>query len=234
MSSSPASSAPEDAAAMKETEVAVLVVERLRDDGWEVFQEVACAGSVADIVAVRKRITWIVEVKTKFSLDLVAQAVNWVKLGAASFVSIAYPRKTASAREQLITEILTERKIGRIIVGDRYNNIIPPQFIRRHRGHRINIRKHLFAAQKTSIAGSAHGGHWTPWKRTCEVLREHVYANPGCTMREAVEAINHHYMRDSTARACLLTQIRDGALEGIETKRDGRALTLHLKPQPPA
>lgn len=214
----------------KETDLAEKVVQWLRGDEWEVYQEVLCGGPVADIVAVKGRISWIVEVKTRFSLDLVAQADDWVRSGSARFVSIACPGPSDphSRRAGLIQRFLQERKIGMLHVGRFCRQVIAPSFIRRGKRNRRDIREHLYADQKSSIAGSTSGGHWTPWKRTCQAAREHISANPGCTIKEVVTALDHHYATDRSARVCLLSQIRDGTFDGIETKRDGRKLTLFV------
>jgi len=46
-------------------------------------------------------------------------------------------------------------------------------------------------------------------------------------MKQAVDAISHHYASDSTARSSLATWIREGVIDEVEIRREGRALRLY-------
>ncbi len=87
-----------------EVELARPVVAWLGDLGWEVFQEVSAGGSVADIVARRGPVLWVVEVKRSLGLSLLGQAHAWKR--RAHRVSVAVPagRDTTARRSSGNTE----------------------------------------------------------------------------------------------------------------------------------
>lgn len=74
-----------------ETEVARPVVEWLRAEGWEVYQEVSMgyADTTCDIVATSGSLLWAIEAKRSKTLALVDQARAW--LGYANLVSVVTP-----------------------------------------------------------------------------------------------------------------------------------------------
>lgn len=53
-----------------ESEMAAVLVEDLRERGWEVYQEVTVNGCACDIVATQGKIIWAIE--TKLSMGLFA------------------------------------------------------------------------------------------------------------------------------------------------------------------
>ena len=57
----------------------------------------------------------------------------------------------------------------------------------------------------------------------------HVRKYPGCTIRECVEAIEHHYPSNRAAQSSFAKYATMGVLEfrGIRTERDGRRYRLY-------
>lgn len=81
-----------------EAEIAAVIVQQLRTDGWAVHEEVTLGNgqSRADIVAVMDvgaclPVVRIIECKTTLSADLVAQALDWQRHGYAHFIEVAVP-----------------------------------------------------------------------------------------------------------------------------------------------
>ena len=81
-------------------------------------------------------------------------------------------------------------------------------------------------------AGAAGGGHWTPFKATCREVLAYVREHPGCTVKDLVAGIRHHYATPSAARAHLPRWIEDGKVPGVRLDRSGRRLTVHLADGP--
>jgi len=192
-----------------ETEVAAPIVTYLQEHHWEVFQEVRFGGPgepVADIVGRLQSpsgltLIWVIEAKTSLNIDLLSQAVAWIR--HANFVSIVTPNVRQSYRARdLIEWILSYHGIGRFTYGQygSTHEAIPTSL---HRLPKKTIQrwdKYLAVARKgTAPAGSAHGGYGTPFKETCRHLLHYVTYHPGCGLKEAIEAIPHHYSRHSTA-----------------------------------
>jgi len=72
-----------------ESELAALLVDVLKDWGWEVYQEVSGGCGVCDLVAKRGQIIWAIEAKLAFGLPVLEQAHRW--RFSAHYVSILLP-----------------------------------------------------------------------------------------------------------------------------------------------
>jgi len=209
----------------KETELGRHIKNSLIQDGWDVYCEVLYRGSVADIVAVKNGKILIVECKLSFGLTVMEQADHWRRLGCAHLVSVAVP--SASSFGLLICNWLG---LGVMTVSGDGNEVYernPPRFIRQANPERL--LKALKPEQKVAEAGSAGGGYWTPFKETVRNLERFVKANPGCTLKEAMDGIKHHYRTSSSARINMLHWIEAGKVPGVVVKRDGKAITLHRR-----
>jgi hypothetical protein len=224
---------------MLETELASKIIDWLKNQHWEVYQEVEPKGlnrGIADIVAVSGPITWIVEVKTSMSLALLEQAYTWK--GYANFISVAIPTAKRWSKGRAVAEaFLRNEGIGLIT----YN----PYMLgyRREDYHGINvmiqprINRKISLAVKNSLnehqkhyaqAGSANGRRWTPFNQTCLELQRIAKASPGISLKAAIDGIKHHYMTDSTARACIAKYLQmEGVVKGVRCEKDGRYVRLY-------
>jgi hypothetical protein len=230
---------------MKEVDVARPVVEWLRSQDYEVYQEVILGrgggDAVADIVAVQQEEVWIIETKTSLSWDVLAQADNRKRW--AHKVSVAVPVKKPKKLNRnnwskglyfagkhdvrRYTEKLLEGEaIGLLVVRDWMG---PPVFEQveasRPKG-RTNgmwapkLLDGLHEAQKNYVeAGSANGGHWTPYKETCKAVLEAVTSNPGIGTKDLVSIIKHHYASESSARSALAKRAQEGLIPGVEVRK---------------
>jgi hypothetical protein len=204
----------------KETDVARPVVEWFRDMGWEVYQEVE--GLNADIVAVLGRRIHIVECKRYLNFRVIRQAVH--RLGFANWVSVAAPLKDYCSEAKIILE---HYGIGCISVDGRWiSEQLAPRINRRPLP--AYVFRCLDDRQKTFCeAGSPGGASWSPFKRTCEMLRDIVELTPGIGLRAAIAAIKHHYANERSARTSLAHWIRLGKVRGIRAE-SGRDLKLYV------
>lgn len=203
-----------------EQDLAGLVVAWLTEQHWDVYQEVSTgySESRADIVAVQGPLSWIMEVKTCLSLDLMAQATDW--LGRANFVSIAVPLAKNSRSRAFAGQILRDRGIG-LIECDATAGVHQAKAPKLCRKVVRPIGEYLHEAQKTMApAGSARGGYHTPFAATCLAVTRFVTSNPGCTMRELVDGIEHHYGCDGTARSCLNHWLGTAKIVGVERRHE--------------
>jgi len=216
---------------MKETDVARPVVKWLREKGREVYQEVVLGqlASVADIVVEEPDSIWIIEAKTSLSWDLLAQAnsrKNW-----AERISVAVPsRKWKWKTRQYIEYLLRREGIGLIEVGKngRVHEVLRPEQSGKKALYSAKLRKSLHPAQKDFIeAGTAGGGHWTPFKETCKQALEAVTKNPGLPVKELVDSIQHHYRTDNSARSNLIKWGRKGVIPGVKVRQKGRKVLFY-------
>ena len=219
-----------------EVELARPVVAWLDDLGWEVFQEVSVGGSIADIVARRGPVLWVVEVKRTLGLSLLGQAHAWKR--RAHRVSVAVPVGRNTTARRFALHAAESEGIGIIeaaLAWSHDGDWLPkveertrPQLRRRVLGFK------LIEAQKTwAEAGNASGKRWSPFQETCRLVRELVDESPGLTIREVVESVDHHYTSTASARGSLLQWAREGALEGV-VAMGGTKETGHYRLYPTA
>lgn len=197
-----------------ETDLARLVVEWLREWNWEVYQEVQHyrGGTVADLVAVQDGLVWIVEVKTSLNLTLLSQAYDWKHY--AHFISVAVPTARRSNARATAAMILRDWGIGLIEVGQNVNESIEPRLHRRNLAH--ELRENLREEQKTwAETGNSEGQRYTPFQGTRRSVQQYVKRHPGCTIKDLIENVGHHYSTPSSAKACLLRWIESKVIDGI-------------------
>jgi len=229
----------------KETQVAEPIVAWLVEMGWEVFQEVATrhgAGGRADIVARKKRLLWIVEVKRGLDLSLLAQGHEWK--GRAHMVSLAYPKGKLSKTRRVAQHFAGLEGLGLIEVGKKRGWGDVEDQVRVEEVARPSITRRIWSpfklneGQKTyAKAGNADGRFRSPFKETCKRVREVVEQQPGLTIREVVELVDHHYASKQSAQNGLRTWAGEGAIEGVVlrggTKAEGALRMYPAKWQGP-
>lgn len=224
------------------------VVRALNLHGWNVYPEVAPWGAGearCDIVAVRDPLIMAVEVKARLCSSVLWQARRWI--GQVHCV-VAAVGITRALRDPLFQDYARHHGIGVLPIPEdpdekwlcpdgskkwRWwhdscpfeSGLVPRLF--RIRGD--GLRAHLHEHQKQYLAGT-QAGFSTPWSRTMDRAVDLVAKRPGITVREVVESIDHHYQRDATARACLLTWLaRDARLETrVETAGGVRATRFYF------
>lgn len=212
---------------IKETELAAAVISYLQSANWEIYQEVKTTenGSIADIVAVRGKIIWIIECKVSGIMKVIGQALQWKR--DANFVSIAVPAPGDYVTKDAMKQIATNLGIG--VIYDHNGSAIPyvsPAFNRRISDR---VRKALNEKQKTACPAGSRGGYWTPFRDTSQNVINYVRDYPGCTMAEMMAGIKHHYNSDITARANILAWIKAKVIKNIRIEKTGKK--LHLFPE---
>lgn len=222
---------------MTEQEAAAKVVAYLEESGLDVYQEVALGdrAQIADIVALRGKEVWIVEVKTSWSLDLLDQCYAHERMGRATRVFAAVPDSPAwEDRAWLFRRAgFGAIRIQKDDPEDGWNHtkieVMAPRMTPRDRASVLRTMKLLEDGHKTHAQAGAPGakGRWSPFRGTCEALLEAVQKAPGIGLSAAVKGIRHHYNTDSCARSSLATWVKEGKVPGLFYVRQGRALALY-------
>ena len=207
---------------IRETDLASVLVSHFDLSGWDVYQEVAVHGGVADIVAVRGKLIWVVETKMTLSLAVMEQAYGWI--GHAHFVSVAIPYK--KHRSHFAHRILRDYGIGLFLISSYagVQEVIDPRFFRKTTDV---VRRNLCEEQKTFAPAGSKNGHWTPFKQTVRTVLDFVRRNPGATFTEMIGAISTHYRTKQSARANLLHWIESGVIRGVDLERVGKSILLY-------
>lgn len=170
-----------------------------------------------DIVALagKKRIT--IEVKKEFNFKVIEQAyrnTHWFHL---SYVATVRP-KDYGFREKLCRDY----GIGVLYYNPRYMNLfyqveesVRPVF---HKvPHTLLTHVNYSDHMKLSIPGSSgsEGKVVTAFKMTVWELEKYVKRHKGCTLKEALSAIDHHYSSFQSARGSIYQYLANGVIDTI-------------------
>lgn len=219
---------------MTEQELAKHIIEWLEERDWEVYQEVSSGDlcPVADIVAVRNGLTWIIETKTTYGLAVINQACHWLSRFSANYISVAV-LKTKKRKGAASWYFHKEKGIGLMQVdsGGYVSPSHEPKLIRVKKESMNNIKNMICEQHKHyAEAGAKGGGYYTPFKETVRQIEKYVKMHPGTTIKEMVEYVGgFHYASNNSAKNCISKYIREGVIKTIETRQDGRKQRLYLR-----
>lgn len=200
---------------------------------WEVFQEVQTRqhGGIADIVLRQGRIVGVVECKRTLNLSVIEQAYEW--LPYAHFVWTATWH--SSPRGRLVYKILKDNGIGWLSV---YGNDDPRESVKpafRRAPPNLQLLTDCLTEQRRHVgaAGSARGGHWTPFRHTGWELERIAKESPGILLKDALDSFKHHYSSTKSAMCNLPEWIDKGKFPTIRLDRsDGRLRLVLADPAP--
>lgn len=226
-----------------EAEMASLIVEWLKEQKWEVYQEVSPGrySARADIVAVMSAVVWVIETKLSLSMNLVSQGMSWIKY--AHYVSIGVPvcRSGGGYHHKAIAYLLKNLGIGCIAVEplENFSNyrgeirdfggpdiVIPARLNRKASTKRWT--DWLCEEHKNYAKAGTSGQYFTTFKGTCKKMELFVKEHPGSTMKEIIDGVNHHWANTQTAKTCTASYIRQGLIN-IEGRRDGRTTKYYAE-----
>lgn len=218
-----------------EADVAVAAEKWLASHGYVVYREVrdGVAGPRADLVGLRGNATHVVECKTRLSMDLIEQAHGW--LGASQMVSVAVPALKRFERHP--TVVLRTLGVGMLScesLGSPYASASQSVAPRWHglAKSKDSVRSILHEAQRVlGTAGTKRGGYYTEFRWTMEGVAEYVALHPGCTIRDVMENVDHHYASDKGARHGLAEALKRGWCPKVKAER-ATTNALLLYPQP--
>lgn len=209
-----------------ETELARVVVQHLRDEGWQVWQEV---DGFFDLIATKNNQLWGIETKLHFGTAVLAQA--WRRGASLHWVSVAVPPGPKDELQRtFLLKVARDNGIGvlRVTPGYKRWNVaerVAPK-LKRARGADKLLARLGTIPQDFVEAGTNRGGYWTTFKGTCERVVAFVGEHPGCTIKEVVEAVPTHYASKSSARANLALMCERGVVD-VGAVRDGTVLRLY-------
>ena len=211
-----------------EAELARVVVQHVRENGWQVWQEV---DGFFDLIATKNGQLWGIETKLHFGTAVLAQA--WRRGARLHWVSVAVPPGPKDGlQRQFLLKVARDNGIGVLRVTPGYkrwdvSERVAPKLKRACGADKLLARLGSIP-QDFVEAGTNRGGYWTAFKDTCERVIAFVEAHPGCTVKEVVEAVPTHYASKPSARANLAVMCERGVV-GVGVARDGAVLRLYPK-----
>ena len=220
---------------MSETELAADIVAYFQDLQYEVYQEVKCYDSVADIVAVlrgKPDLYHIVEVKKSLTFQVIAQAVHW--RFNSHYVSVAIPKEKGrwdrpSKGRGLAYRVLEWQGVGCLVAGTSKGAAqaaVRPVLNRQARTDQLTLHE----AQKTfAAAGNAEGKFWSPYKGTCDAILRLLTRTGPLPVSEVIRQIEHHYASDANARSSLMKWAQMGKIKGVRLDVSTKPMTFRLE-----
>lgn len=229
----------------RESALAARVVSWLEAQRWDVYQEVEHRGDIADIVAVRAGLVWVIETKVTLSLAVMHQAARW----PVHYRSLAVPWAKRGWDERKIAERICGDflQVGVLYIdgpgldvhggyhyGERtVSEHVRAPLLRHNHALAVALRERLRPDHKTyAQAGSNRGGRWTPYKQTISEVRELLKKRgaAGATLREIVELNGKgHWASPAGAKTCLRRALEDFEAESFEYRDEGRVRRYYVR-----
>lgn len=212
---------------MSEIEIGRAVVQHLTDQGWDVYQEVQfnSYSAIADVVGVRGGQVLVCECKTSLGLRVLNQAFGWTMDAHLVYVGVpASSRYRGRADDDFAFACRVARQFGIGVFAVGSGGVHEQETAKELHGRSLDDwLKKLTPHHKTyAEAGNANGQRWSPFKQTMFNVKEFVTASPGCSMKELIAGIQHHYGSAASARNVISKWIADGQLPGVKVEREGR------------
>ena len=215
---------------ISEEDLARVVVEHFRANGWTVYQEVMFGrydGRRADLVADRDGELHVVEVKTSLSSRLIAQARFWQMRAEYTSIAIPAPVRKTKSHARRICDVISMGLGVLYVNGDVQVAAVPKKM---ESAWSDRLRKFLREEQKDyAPAGNACSDFVSGFKLTCNALRGVVAAEPGILLTEAIKRIIHHYYDDRTASSAMLQWIYRDKVPGVTCEKEKGRIRLYPK-----
>lgn len=209
-----------------EKEFGCVVVDLLRNNGFETWQEVVTSGGIIDIVAKHSGAYFAFELKRQISDKLLEQAENNQRF--VNYSSIIVPYNILDWNTLTLSDVkhfyAAQKGIG-VIKFDHLNHAYEPYTYGRvlinsveiassvisvrlhpklvaHEGRVIPIEQYLMPESKESQAGSTAGGAMTGFKKSCMLLQKYYSDHKGCTKKQMWDDLRNELHWGSYASMC--------------------------------
>ena len=202
---------------MKETELAQHFVKYL--SCYDLYFEV----NGVDIVARNPPLLIAYEVKITFNFRVIEQALHNKPYFHYSYICVPVIRGYNNVQKRICEEFGLGLLQYSPVMG--VQESIAPKLNRKALTHRIFLHKY----QKEAIPGAPTGeaNVMTPFKFTVKELTKYVSHNPGCSVKQAINGIKHHYRKDTVAINCVYQYLKSGVIDSVYLK--DRKLFLNNK-----
>jgi hypothetical protein len=216
---------------ISETEIAAKVIKWLDEQHWDIYQEVQFRnyGCRADIVAVRSGYVWVIECKTSLTFTVLEQADHW----QSHFRSIAIPSARSLQGRGFAYHIAVQYlNLGILEIGDNgVRERTGPKLMRYfHQSSKRMISQLREEHKSTLAAGSYGGGYFTPYRQTMNEVKRFIARTPGCTLKEIMQDLSHHYASDTSAKTCIRLALESWEKNWCNAVKENNVTHYFLKP----
>lgn len=216
-----------------ENELAKILTVWLRQDGWEVYEEISPYGNNGprtDLVATRGRIIWVIECKRSFSLNVIEQASRWFDKAHFTSAAVWQPKSSVG----IMSQVAAKFGFGLITVKINDSRSEPFEVYEKgksafnRRANTAKIKAMLnYDTKASGLAGLGGKTFRTPFKQTCERISMIVRKSPGIELEEAARLAKHHYADDRKAKTNIINAISNDFIEDLQIVREGKRLLLY-------
>jgi len=207
---------------IKESEIAAVLRRWLDDQGWITYPEVPVGWrSVVDIVAIKREpeIVWCIETKTSLSRKVFHQCQYHFMYADLVSVGVPTPQRPTDRIEKMKNHnensLLRGESIGMIYIDPKTGKC---EEVLKSRNDQWPVRSKFHGSRRQYLlalpdkmreykaAGTPAGGVLTAFRETCDLIAVFVREHPGCTIKELVSGIDHHYSSDKGACSTICTR----------------------------
>lgn len=193
--------------------------------------EIVRGEAIVDLVLVKGRFAAGFEFKTTLSADVIRQAFFWTQHADKVSIVVPAPRGKRNIEKRMkIMPVLQQLGLGLIQMPDAETVEVVLEAMRQPAGRSAKLIEMCRPEHdELGTPGSPGGGQrFTRFSLTVRNLQFYVHANPGCTIKEAVRHIEHHWQSKSLAIQRLQAMAHEGKLDGIQTMESVGQLALDL------
>lgn len=223
-----------------EADLAAIIVGRQCEKGYDVHQEVQLERDrpCADVVAIKRGHVIVTETKQSLSTVLIRQGCYWRDFAHEVWLAVPAPKTRGGWEEREKMRLVFDAcGLGLVHLGPvtGEEGLVHPFHLAQVRETPARIREmREFLKghrQDMGTAGAAQSkgessGKDSPFQRTARALKDYVADNPGCMLKHAVKAIEHHWGSNSQAIGRLRSLVEDGAVKGVRYDVEGGILRL--------
>lgn len=205
-----------------ESELARIVSQWLRSDGWRTYHEVPVEDGRCDILAVQGPLVWAIETKLRQSLEVLHQAMDRRASLSVHGVLIAVPRSKSSYKMARLCKALG---LGLISVSSTVTIDVWPDFYKKAKT--AGLLASLSTIQETQEAGTTGRRYWTPFKETAREFLQTLRKQGRLSLKEAADLTCVAKYKGSRAgasarRRWLVWAIQADAIPGCRVEGRGR------------
>jgi hypothetical protein len=214
---------------MSETDLAKKLIPWLTDQHWDIYPEFVerFSGGSIDILAVRGKITWAIEVKKSLSLKVMEQAAS----RSALYRSVFVPGSRTDRRraEHLAKHWFKVGVLETSVHNSSIREVYRPPLMREHYRYQKYILGRLTELHKTfSEPGIKNGQRLTPYRESMLTVERFIKQNPGCTVKEVFEALGKlHYASGQSFRSSLVSSLRSFEKEWCIVDENSKPFKLY-------
>lgn len=205
---------------MKESDVALRIINHLECQGYECYKEVPMKGrggnKRCDCYFVKRKDgeiveTIAVEVKLNTNLTVLQQCDKWVKYANKNYICIPSSNRKTYKLKQFAAKLCKLLGIGMFeVYPDSIKETVQSSYTEKY------TLPPLYEEQKESIAGTTKEKIFTSFKHTVNEINKFMSDKEKCDLDLLLTEVKHHYKTKNSAKNSIKKYISRGIIEGYK------------------